>query len=110
MRGASGELAILLFIGEQVAAKHGCELLLTHGSDGVHGIASKHYSDPLGAADAVAEMGGMVVSADIHNEILVDWRVRVAAFSNDWQVMLEDPGEPNMHFHAEVDRVGAPRV
>ena len=71
----------------------GVVMTLSHGMDGVHSRASIHYAG--GAEDLVFSKW---VALDTKEHIFSDWK---ASVGQDFDVLFEDPGGANEHFHCE---------
>ena len=78
-------------IYHQTAAK---PLIITSLCDGVHGSNSYHYL--LGAFD------GRTKHLEVDEKEGVTERLR-RKLGDQWDVLLEDVGEPNEHLHVEVN-------
>jgi hypothetical protein len=72
------------------------EMVITHGSDGVHGVTSLH---PKGRA---ADLRTHDVRDAGRDPSLIVARLR-EALGRDWDVLLEDAGGVNEHIHLEFD-------
>lgn len=87
------------------------ELYVSHGSDGWHSKKSRHYL--LEAID-----GWVVFENEPHNradpsiqhELVARANDKLAGFSHDLDVILEDPGGKREHIHAERDPKGPVRL
>ena len=72
----------------------GAELLVTSVGDGRHGVRSKHY---LGLA---VDLRSRHLHPDEKDQVLAELRL---ALGDQFDVLLEDRGGPNEHFHIEFD-------
>lgn len=72
----------------------GAELLVTSAGDGRHGVRSKHY---LGLA---VDLRSQHLHPDEKDQVLAELRL---ALGDQFDVLLEDRGGPNEHFHIEFE-------
>ena len=84
----------LLAAFKAITIDRGADLVLTAAQDGRHGRASKHY---LGLA---VDLRSKHLHPDDKAEVLAELR---NALGDQFDVLLEDLGDNNEHFHIEFD-------
>jgi len=90
VHGLGAEIIIALMVANEVYKEHGYELVVTSGSDGVHGYSSEHYK-----GDAVDLRTSMIKPDTKKSVIAAAIRERLG---NDYDVVLEAT-----HIHCEYD-------
>ena len=94
LHGLRPELHFANLALEGILNKHGgIVMTLSHGMDGVHARASIHYAG--GAEDLVFSQS---LELDVKQQIFAEWK---ASVGQDFDVLFEDPGAANEHFHCE---------
>lgn len=76
-----------------ILTKHDAVMILSHALDGIHSRASIHYA---GGAEDLVFAGSKEMS--VKQQIFQEWKTSVG---QDFDILFEDPGTPNEHFHCE---------
>ena len=90
--GVRPEVVLALAIAETVWARHGADLVVTAVIDGQHKRSSAHYTGC--AADL--RVHGLADPSAAASDLRV-------ALGEDFDVILEAQGAPNVHIHLEYD-------
>lgn len=93
IHGMAPELTFANTVLLGILVKHGVVMILTHGVDGVHTRASIHY---CGGAEDLVFAG--TYEADKKGAIVQELKESIG---QDFDVLFENPGEPNEHIHIE---------
>lgn len=94
LHGIRPELNMANLVLEGILRKHGdVAMTILHALDGVHTRASIHYAG--GAEDIVFSQA---VEPEVKKQIFDEWS---ASVGQDFDVLFENPGTPNEHFHCE---------
>jgi hypothetical protein len=93
LHGIRPELAFANLVLLGILLKHGAVMVLSHGLDGTHTRASIHYA---GGAEDLVFAGSLEMV--VKQQIFEEWK---ASVGQDFDVLFEDPGGPNEHFHGE---------
>lgn len=93
--GLRTEIVIGLMIAQSVYAKYGVELVVTCGVNGTHSSKSLHYK-----ALALDLRTHNIPQNVSKHEILKDLKEKLGPH---FDVIIEDEGDKNEHFHMEYD-------
>jgi hypothetical protein len=93
LQGVRPELGFANLVLLGILAKYDVVMTITHGVDGVHTRASIHYA---GGAEDIVFSG--TYEPSVKQQIYEEWK---ASVGQDFDVLFENPGTPNEHFHCE---------
>lgn len=93
--GITSEIVLALFVINSIFTRYAKECVVTSVMDGKHMEKSKHY---FGEAVDIRTNN---LTAEEQTSIFSDI---TKALGKDFDVILEDSGEDNQHFHVEWDK------
>lgn len=89
------EIYGVLDLVDEIFTINGAYVVITSANDGKHMAGSRHYTD-----DAL-DLRSKHVQKPIKSKVLTELRLNLG---DDYDVLLENVGKPNEHYHLEFDK------
>lgn len=101
LRGLVPQMVLATLVVDQVYTKRGVEeCVITSANDGVHGVNSLHSRDGLCRA---CDYRTNIIPRELVEPVVAEIKWRLGL---NYDVVIENLGEPNEHLHVEYDPKG----